>query len=134
MLFTKLPKIIQRIEKAPPIVPSDVEISILRVPGQLYQKEEGGFYTNLYNIQFINKTFDSVNLEVSLKGEGEISRVGDGEIIVPANGQADGVFFVKLHESRLEGYKTRIDLIFTNADGEELERKTNFLGPATITN
>jgi len=66
-----------------------------------------------------------------LKGEGEIERVGEGEIVVPPNGQSEGIFFVKLHESRLEGYKTRIDLIFENSVGEELERKTNFLGPAT---
>jgi cytochrome c oxidase accessory protein FixG len=110
---------------------SDVEITILRVPGQLYQKAEEDNYTNLYNIQFINKTFDPVTLNVSMKGEGQIERVGEGEIIVPANGQSEGVFFVKIHESRLEGYKTRIDLIFKNSKGEELERKTNFLGPAT---
>jgi cytochrome c oxidase accessory protein FixG len=110
---------------------SEVEITILRVPGQLYQKAEGGNYTNLYNIQFINKTFDPITLNVSLKGEGEIDKVGEGEIIVPANGQSQGVFFVKLHESRLEGYKTQIDLIFTNSEGVERERKTNFLGPAT---
>ena len=110
---------------------SDVEITILRVPGQLYQKAEDGDYTNLYNIQFINKTFDPVNLEVSLKGVGEISRVGEGAINVPANGQTQGVFFVKLDPANLEGYKTRIDLIFTKPDGTVIERKTNFLGPAT---
>ena len=85
------------------------------------------------NIQFINKTFDPVTLYVKLKGVGVIDKVGEGEIIVPANGQSEGVFFVKLHESRLEGYKTRIDIIFTNSQGVELERKTNFLGPATST-
>ena len=111
---------------------SEVEITILRVPGQLYQKAEDGDYTNLYNIQFINKTFDPVNLEIELKGEGEISKVGDGNIEVPANGQAEGVFFVKLDPTRLEGYKTGIELIFTNDKGEQIVRRTNFLGPATV--
>lgn len=111
---------------------SDVEITVLRVPGQLYQKVEGGYYTNLYNIQFINKTFEPVTLEASIVGDGEITKVGDSEISIPANGQADGVFFVKLHQSRLEGYKTQIKLIFKNEEGLDIERKTNFLGPATI--
>jgi len=111
---------------------SEVEITILRVPGQLYQKAEEGNYTNLYNIQFINKTFDPVDLEVSIKGQGEISKVGGGEIIIPSNGMAEGVFFVKIHGSDLDGYKTRIDLIFQNSDGLIIERKTNFLGPATV--
>ena len=110
---------------------SDVEITILRVPGQLYQKTEDGQYTNLYSIQFINKTFDTIQLDVSIEGEGVISRVGDGDIIVPANGQTDGVFFVKLDGSVLQGYKTQIDLVFSNSEGLVIERKTNFLGPAT---
>jgi polyferredoxin len=111
---------------------SEVEITILRVPGQLYQKEEGGNYSNLYNIQFINKTFQQVDLKVELIGDGEISQVGGTDIVVPANGQASGTFFVRLHESRLEGYKTQIALVFTNSLGEEIQRKTNFLGPATV--
>jgi hypothetical protein len=110
---------------------SDVEITILRVPGQLYQKTEDGQYTNLYSIQFINKTFDAISLEVSIKGEGVISRVGEGAIEVPANGQTDGVFFVKLDPSILQGYKTPIDLVFKNSNGLMIERETNFFGPAT---
>ena len=50
---------------------------------------------------------------------------------VSANGQSEGVFFVKLHESNLEGYKTQVEIIFTNSEGVELRRETNFLGPAT---
>ena len=110
---------------------SEVEITILRVPGQLYQKAEEGKYTNLYSIQFINKTFDPVKLEVSIKGEGLISRVGEGNIVVPANGQTEGIFFVKLDGDKLDGYKTSIDLVFSNTDGLVIERETNFLGPAT---
>ena len=38
---------------------SDVETTILRTSGMLYQRNEVGQITNLYNITLINKTFDS---------------------------------------------------------------------------
>ncbi len=113
---------------------TEVEATVLRVPGQLYQRAEGGIIENVYNIQFINKTFDPITLEIALKDEiGEITRVGGEDVIyVPENGSTEGVFFVKIHESKLTGYKTRIVvLVFMN--GEVLDEvKTNFLGPATV--
>ncbi len=112
---------------------SEVETVILRVPGQLYQTTEEGDISNLYSIQFINKTFDPVEVEVKLMGDtGNIAWVGNEPVIqVPSNGSADGIFFLKLPAEALDGYKTKI-FIQILKDGEVLdELKTNFLGPAT---
>jgi len=112
---------------------NEVDITVLRVPGQLYQKQEDGYFTNLYNIQFINKTFKPISLEVTLKDKkGEITKVGEGEIVIQENEAIEGVFFVKMHESELDGYKTRFTLVFKNENGDMFEEKTNFLGPATV--
>ena len=48
----------------------------------LYQEQENNRISNLYNIQFVNKTFEDITLEVQLQDfeSGEINRVG-GEIL-----------------------------------------------------
>ncbi len=40
----------------------DIEMTVLKAPGTLYSKTDDGQITNLYNIEFINKTFDDVSL------------------------------------------------------------------------
>ena len=113
---------------------SDVEATIVRVPGQLYQKTEDGGYSNLYNIQFANKTYSDVEIVVKVgDGLGTIEKVGGGPIIVPENGTIKHTFFVKIPANVLTGYKTELIFEFYNGVGELItDKKTNFLGPATV--
>ncbi len=113
---------------------AEVEATVLRVPGMLYQKTDDGQIQNLYNIQFINKTADQKTLELKLENapEGSIERVGGAVIEVPGKGKVDAVFFVKLPPERVEGTKTK--LVFgLYSDGQLIDEiKSNFLGPITI--
>ena len=113
---------------------ADVEATVLRVPGMLYQKTEDGYIQNLYNIQFVNKTVEDKLLEIKLDNipEASITRVGGTEILVPAKGKIDATFFVKVPPEKLEGTKTR--LLLKLYDGVEVidEIKTNFLGPIKL--
>jgi hypothetical protein len=110
---------------------TDVETTVLRVPGQLYQTTENGNISNLYNIQVINKTFDQISLDIRiLNQEGAtIKKVGDDRLEVPSNGMVESVYFVEIPKSQVTGTKTPLKLgIFR---GDELIEKvtTNFLGP-----
>ena len=112
---------------------TDVETTVLRVPGQLYQKTENGNISNLYNIQVINKTFDQISLDIRvLNQEGAtIKKVGDNRLEVPSNGMVESVYFVEIPEAQVTGTKTPLKLgVFR---GDELIEKvtTNFLGPFT---
>ncbi len=113
---------------------TDIETTVLRVPGMLYQKQPGDRISNLYNIQFVNKTFEPVNLELLLKGqaEGTIKKVGESALIVPPNEKTEGVFFVELPKKALTGAKTKIVLGVYQGDKLIDEVKTNFLGPIEI--
>lgn len=111
---------------------ADVETTVLRVPGQLYQQTPEGNISNLYNIQIINKTFDDIPLRIEVlnPANAEIFRVGEATTLVPANGMVEGVYFVEIPKSQLTGTKTSIRLGVYN-DEDLLENlKTNFLGPA----
>ncbi|WP_306416739.1 cytochrome c oxidase accessory protein CcoG [Fulvivirga maritima] len=76
---------------------SEIETTVLKVPGQLYQRTDDGHITNLYNIQFVNKTFEDMTLELKVEDEpdAEISKVGAGDQLVPSNGLSEGVYFYK---------------------------------------
>jgi len=115
---------------------SDIETTVLKVPGQLYQKTDDGQISNLYNIQFVNKTFEPKVLELKIENmpDAELSKVGEGTISIPANDLAEGVFFIKIPKDKITSAKTTIKLgVYEN--GKRLETtKTKFLGPVSVKN
>lgn len=110
-----------------------VETTVVRVPGMLYQEQEDDRISNLYNIQFVNKTFEDITLDLRLKDfpGGEITRVGGEEIRVLSNNNVEGVFFIELPRGEINKTKTNlvIEVIVDNEIIDEV--KTNFLGPVT---
>ena len=113
---------------------TDVETTVLRVPGMLYQDQPDNRISNLYNIQFVNKTFDPINLEVILEdqSEGTIKKVGERALLVPPNEKTEGVFFVELPKESLTGANTKITLGIYQDDLRIDQIKTNFLGPINV--
>ena len=110
---------------------TDVETTVLRVPGQLYQKTEDGNISNLYNIQVINKTFDEISLEIRILNQqgAKINKVGGDALNVPSNGMVESVYFVEIPESQVSETKTALKLGVYRG-GELVEKvSTNFLGP-----
>ncbi|SFF86389.1 cytochrome c oxidase accessory protein CcoG [Pontibacter chinhatensis] len=108
----------------------EAEATILRTPGQLYQKAENGQIKNLYNISVINKTNHEMPLTLKLLDkEGTIKVVGN-TLILPAQGIVEGVFFAEIAQKELKGMNSEIEIGVFN--GEELitSTDTKFLGPA----
>lgn len=109
---------------------SEVETVILRTPGQLFQKIEGG-YNNLYNFEVINKTAqDITEIEFKIKNPGgKIKFVGDAGTVAPKQGLLKGVFFVEMPTESLESRKTKIEIEVWSNGKKVDEATTNFLGP-----
>lgn len=112
---------------------TDVEATIMRVPGMLYQQQENNRISNLYNIQFVNKTFEDVHLDLRLKDQsgGTIKRVGEQAVVVPATGNMESVYFIELPREEIRGTTTRLVIELYKDDQLIDEIKTNFLGPIT---
>ncbi|MFO7256927.1 MAG: cytochrome c oxidase accessory protein CcoG [Bacteroidota bacterium] len=109
---------------------SVIETTILKVPGTLYQRTEAGI-SNLYNVEFVNKTFEDKSLELRIKSPASavLQQTGEKELIVPAEGILKSVVIVQIPESEVKDTKShvRIDVY---ADGELVESlKTTFIGP-----
>jgi len=109
---------------------SDVELVVQRTPGMLYQKNDDGMISNLYNYQIINKTAGDID-HLSLKVDSEnaiLKPIGNGNDI-KAITSSTGSFFILIPEGQLKGTKNKI-VIKLMKDAEILDEvNTNFLGP-----
>jgi cytochrome c oxidase accessory protein FixG len=114
------------------ITRSDVETTVLKIPGTLYQREPG-LITNLYNVEFVNKTFSDLNLEIKVESpaEAQLFKVDGKAITVPAEGMTKGVYFVKIPEGQVKNARTVVTL-GVYSQGKKLETvKAKFIGPVT---
>lgn len=115
---------------------SDVETTLLRTPGQLYQRLPDGRFSNLYNLQIANKTFKDIPLKVELEHPlpgSEVRFVGASLDSVMKDSLEEAVLFIVLPESAIRGLKTPISVKIIS-QGRQIDRvTTNFMGPA-ITN
>ncbi|HNR20803.1 MAG TPA: cytochrome c oxidase accessory protein CcoG [Bacteroidia bacterium] len=109
---------------------SDVETTILRTPGMLYQKQGADSISNLYNIQLVNKTFEEIPVTVKANGQhGTIKWIGNGITKIDEQGIADGEFFFIMPKNEISKTKTKIKFeIWSN--GKMIDKtETNFLAP-----
>jgi cytochrome c oxidase accessory protein FixG len=106
----------------------DVEATILRTPGLLFQHQDNGQISNLYNIKVVNKTREQFPIEIRLLShEGKIVMAAGDMHVNPAV-STEGVFFVYLDKSEVDG-KIPITLgVFTNDELIE-EIDLTFVGP-----
>lgn len=108
-----------------------VDTTIMRVPGQLYQKQDNGSISNLYNAQIVNKTQEDVEVELTVNDpNATVKLVGDVKsVTVPAGGKKEAVFFVNYKEGSISQRKTDLE-IEIKSNGEVIDEiETTFLGP-----
>lgn len=111
---------------------TDVDVTLLRTPGQLFQQQPDGRLSNLYNYKLLNKTFK--DKEVSLMPEnfkGEIKLVGENHLKVPKEGFASGTMFIYVNGNEIVKRKTLLKIgVYEN--GKRIRTiTTSFLGPFT---
>ena len=110
---------------------ADIDTTVLKAPGTLYSKTEDGQITNVYNIEFVNKTFNDVALEVKVEAPDAASllKIGDPNIVVPKEGKLKGLFMIKLPEEDISSMKMHVTLGIYQ-DGRKIETaNARFIGP-----
>jgi len=112
----------------------DVDPTVMRVPGQLYQERGPDSLSNLYNVKVANKTMKMIPMTIKLEGSnGRVVPIGKEYVEVAQEGQGSGTFWVILPKSEIHERKTTITLSFWQGDKKISESKTNFLGPIRVT-
>jgi len=109
---------------------SDVGITVLRTPGQLFQEWPDHTMSNLYSYKMLNKTFK--DKEVVLKAEnfdGVIKLVGENKFIIPKNGYTVGTMFIYMNENEVKNRKTLLRIGVYEGTHKINTITTSFLGP-----
>jgi len=110
----------------------DVETTMLKAPGTLYTRTDDNRISNLYNIEFVNKTFEDIRLEVRIESpaNAEIKKIGESkDILVPKDAIVKNLYMIYLPESAITSSKTIVEVgIYQN--GKKIQNiKSKFLGP-----
>lgn len=111
----------------------DVDSTIMRTPGILYQERGTDSVSNLYNIKVANKTIYKIPLQLKLEGiSGSVEVIGGhNHITVQQEGQGTGSFFVVLPKNMVHNRKTQLSIgLYDNGKLIDVI-KTTFLGPVT---
>jgi cytochrome c oxidase accessory protein FixG len=111
---------------------NDVEATVLRLPGQLFEHKENNIISNVFTYKLINKTTNDIE-DVSFKllsHKGILKLVAtSNSFTVPKSGIAKGTLFVEINNTALTGDRNKIK-IGVYQDGTLIETTTaNFLGP-----
>jgi len=112
---------------------TDVEASILRLPGQLYQ-HKGNNISNVYTFKIINKTNDEFkDIHFKLVGiKGSLKVVGQQDFKVPKQGMNGGTLFIEINQYLLETDKTKLEIEVYNGNEKIETATTNFLSPRSF--
>jgi len=108
---------------------SDVEVTLTRVPGQLYSWAPDSMVANLFKLQVVNKTNEIIPIRLEAGHPmGRIRTVSTVDSI-PAGEKLDLILFLDLPLSALNGNQTKTDILIYSNDKELSRSKTNFNGP-----
>ncbi len=106
-----------------------IETTILRTPGLLYQENPDQTISNVYNIKIVNKTHDSLPLELKLiSPEGEIKMAG-GKMEINDQAMYESTFILYLHRDQITSDRMEVEFgIYSNNEIIETY-KVSFVGP-----
>jgi len=108
---------------------SDVEATLLRAPGSMFQMMPDGHLSNLYTVKVVNKTSRQIPIEFKLENvKGDLQVMG-GNIIVPPQQLAENSVLIELEPALVKGGKLGL-VVGVYSAGKKVETlKTGFIGP-----
>ena len=112
-------------------VRAEVDATLLRTPGMMYQEQENGQISNLYNFKIINKTNQQIPLTLKMEDEkGEIKMVGNEALSLPEQGVVEGALFIMMDKEEIEKASQELEIGIYHGDQLLKTVSTKFLGPA----
>jgi cytochrome c oxidase accessory protein FixG len=108
---------------------SDVETTLLRAQGALFQQMPNGRFSNLYTLRVVNKTSHPMPIELRLEAPEGSLRVMGRDLTVPAQQSAEASLLVELHPEVLAGGSTPVVVGVYSANRQLETVRTAFIGP-----
>lgn len=112
---------------------NDVEATVLRMPGQMYE-HKGENISNVFTFKIVNKTVNELkDINFKLRNtKGEIKLVGKEAIVIKEQGLVQGTMFVEINQALLEDDKMEIVIEVYSGNKLVETATTNFMGPRTF--
>ncbi|WP_299576185.1 cytochrome c oxidase accessory protein CcoG [uncultured Sunxiuqinia sp.] len=114
------------------ITRGDIETTITRMQGSMFQEYGADAYSNLYNVQMLNKTNQAASVQLELLDpEGELKVLGD-ELNVDVGEVAKRNLMIILKKEDVKSSNTHLSIgVYEN--GELIETiRTTFVGPNAL--
>lgn len=108
---------------------SDMDITVMRAAGLLYQEQPGGYISNVYNAEIINKA--NATRTIKLEADDPAIRIKyiQAPGIVTKGNSVKTVFFVLIPASQLHALKTSVNLHLMVGNRIVKTVSTTFVGP-----
>jgi cytochrome c oxidase accessory protein FixG len=108
---------------------SEIDSSILRAPGKVYQEQTDNKVSNLYMIKLVNNTYKDIPIQLKINNSDAELKIIGKDIVLPVLSVVESEFLILFQKDKIK--TTLIPLtIQVVADGKIInEIKTNFLGP-----
>jgi cytochrome c oxidase accessory protein FixG len=108
---------------------SEVDTTLLRAPGALFEQTAEGKISNLYLLKLTNKTHYEKPVELKLEDiEGSLTILG-GQLTLPAEKQTSASVLIEIPADKLSSSATPV-VVGVYSSGKKIERiKTTFIGP-----
>jgi cytochrome c oxidase accessory protein FixG len=109
---------------------SDVQTTLLRAPGALYQATDREHIENIYTMKLVNKTSRDIPVQLRLEDvPGRLKVMGGQALLVPKEQLLQSSVLIELKKSHLKGATTKLK-IGIYSDGKLLDTvNTVFVGP-----
>ncbi len=108
---------------------SDVEATLLRAPGSLFQQMPDGRFSNLYTVKVVNKTSRAMPVELRLESPPGSLQVMGGRLVAGPQQLAENSVLIQLDPRELRPGKTPLRIGVYSHDRKIETLKTMFIGP-----
>ncbi|WP_454803252.1 cytochrome c oxidase accessory protein CcoG [Mucilaginibacter phyllosphaerae] len=108
---------------------SDMDITVMRSAGMLYQEQPGGYISNIYNAEIINKS--NVTKTITIKATDPAIKIKyiQSPGAIDKGGAVKVVFFVMMPASSIHSPKTTVKLQLLSGNKVMETNSTSFIGP-----
>jgi cytochrome c oxidase accessory protein FixG len=108
---------------------SEVDVTLLRAPGALFQQTPEGRISNLYLLKLTNKSHSDKTVDLRLDNiDGTLTVLGN-QLTLPAEKQTEASVLVEIAPARLKSGTTPL-IVGVYSGGKRIDRiKTIFIGP-----
>jgi hypothetical protein len=107
----------------------DVDVTVLRSAGMLYQEQPGHYISNLYNADIINKTDKLQDIKLVAQDPSVKIKYVQAPGTLAKESATKAIFFLMLPANRIHATKTNIKLNVVDHDKVLNTINTTFVGP-----